>query len=332
MLFIKYDYLNPDQGYPLSKSSIAINIYKRSLQTQARAGLPKRKRASCSASCQGSVTVEAALVFPVFLCVLCGFLMMAAVVMTEAGIRHALARTADIYAVQKAAEYYTDHRREGQTGNDDGTDTPSRTETVADTVLSAAGLQTVFMSVYEGSDLEQSCIRGGRSGILLSGSDGSGEENVVKVQADYTLRLEIPFLGSWSFARQASVLQRIFTGYEETGGNAGPDGSGGTVYVTEHGSVYHTSLSCSHLCLSISGDRAAAVLAGGGYEACEKCITKGTDPSVLYVTVYGDKYHASLHCSGLKRNIKAIPKEKAEGMRMCSRCAAMRKASGTERK
>lgn len=331
MLFAKYDYLNPDQGHHLFKIVIAINIYKRSLQTQAKAWLLKRKRASCSVSCHGSVTVETALVFPVFLCVICGFLMMAAVVMTEAGIQHALARTADVYAVQKTVEYYADHRGENHGERIIETNAPFWSETIKDAVFAAAGLQTVFSTVYEASDLEQSCIRGGRYGILLSGSTCSGNENVVKVQADYTLRLEIPFLGSWSFVRQASVFQRLFIGYEETDGSGSVD-SGGTVYVTEHGSVYHTSLSCSHLCLSISGDRAAGILAGGVYEACEKCITGSSNPSVLYVTVYGDKYHASLHCSGLKRSIKAIPKEKAEGMRMCSRCAAMRKATGTERK
>lgn len=94
------------------------------------------------------------------------------------------------------------------------------------------------------------------------------------------------------------------------------------MYVTEHGSVYHTSLSCSHICLRISGGNVERILKEKKYHACDKCIDDEEAPPVLYVTRYGDKYHSSLSCSGLKRTVRTIPKEEAEGMKMCSRCAA----------
>ena len=111
----------------------------------------------------------------------------------------------------------------------------------------------------------------------------------------------------------------------EHGGEAGGNNGGDVVYVTEHGSVYHTSLSCSHICLRIDGDSVKKILQEDKYQACDKCMDNGKIPSVLYVTRYGDKYHSSLGCSGLKRTVKAIPRDEAEGMRMCSRCAAGQK-------
>ena len=170
--------------------------------------------------------------------------------------------------------------------------------------------------------MDEICIRGGRAGIRLSVSSQGEEDATVKVSASYRLKIGIPFVGEYSFARQAQSMQRVFCGYVEHGdGKTGAD-SQGVVYVAEHGSVYHTSLSCTHICRRISGNSVDRILSGKKYQACDKCIHEGERPSVLYVTPYGEKYHFSLSCSGLKRTVKAIPKEEAKGMRMCSRCAA----------
>lgn len=325
---------------------IPKKIFKRSLQAQKESWQQKRKRALRFASCTGSVTVETALVLPVFLCVLCGLMLLGSLLLTEARIQYALARTADVYAAQYAVERLADNQGSSSTGGGSGspsagqagssstgsgssstgqTGSASLSERVrglADGLLQKAGLQAVFHSVYEETSMDEICIRGGRAGIRLSVSSQSEEDATVKVSASYRLKIGIPFVGEYSFARQAQSMQRVFCGYVEHGdGKTGAD-SQGVVYVAEHGSVYHTSLSCTHICRRISGSSVDRILSGKKYQACDKCIHEGERPSVLYVTPYGEKYHSSLSCSGLKRTVKAIPKEEAEGMRMCSRCAA----------
>lgn len=53
-------------------------------------------------------------------------------------------------------------------------------------------------------------------------------------------------------------------------------------------------------------------------------IKKGKNPSALFVTAYGDCYHSTLGCSGLKRTIKAVKLKDVGNLRPCSRCASGR--------
>ncbi len=99
------------------------------------------------------------------------------------------------------------------------------------------------------------------------------------------------------------------------------------VYVTEYGSVYHTRSECTYLELKIRKVPSALVPAmrnagGGRYHACEKCVGKGGMHGLVYITGEGDCYHNSSRCSGLTRKVHLVPASEAEGMHICSRCAA----------
>lgn len=98
------------------------------------------------------------------------------------------------------------------------------------------------------------------------------------------------------------------------------------VYITETGRVYHTHSDCTYLKPSIK--RVSAVkldgmrnLSGGKYKRCEHCL-KNNKPvgSYVYITDYGDRYHISGHCSGIKRNVKKVKKSKIGGMSECNKC------------
>ena len=233
---------------------IPKKIFKRSLQAQKESWQQKRKRALRFASCTGSVTVETALVLPVFLCVLCGLMLLGSLLLTEARIQYALARTADVYAAQYAVERLADNQggsgssgvgsgspsagQAGSSGSGDGTGSllarqaggsstgsgsqsasqigsaslSERVRGLADGLLQKAGLQAVFHSVYEETSMDEICIRGGRAGIRLSVSSQGEEDATVKVSASYRLKIGIPFVGEFSFARQAQSMQRVVCG------------------------------------------------------------------------------------------------------------------------
>lgn len=95
------------------------------------------------------------------------------------------------------------------------------------------------------------------------------------------------------------------------------------VYIAENGTVYHRSSSCSYLDLSITPIDSSQInnstnSNGSHYRSCEIC--GGSIYGVAYVTDYGDCYHSTLSCSGLKRTIRAVPLSEAVGYPACSRC------------
>lgn len=100
------------------------------------------------------------------------------------------------------------------------------------------------------------------------------------------------------------------------------------VFVTEHGEVYHTSSSCRHLSVTISAGSRGRISSmrnadGERYHACEKCVGAGAVNELLYVTSSGNRYHNSLECSGLKRSVRLVKKSEASGYPVCSTCQAM---------
>lgn len=105
------------------------------------------------------------------------------------------------------------------------------------------------------------------------------------------------------------------------------------VYMTENGSVYHTTSRCSHLSLSIRRVPRESLQflrnkQGGIYRACEKCVGEGQAQAILLITDEGDCYHNSLECSGLKRAVRLVELEAVEGIPCCSRCRELEAGGG----
>ena len=275
--------------------------------------LRKRNRASCFDSSRASITVETSLVFPVFLCAVCCFIALAQMIFIETEVHYAVSQTAKVCAKQRmismASEYADDQSKssDASVGSGQG-------------IKSAKG---IFVSIYDGGALCENLIQGGRGGILINSSFLSGEE--VQVSAIYVLKVPIPFFQGIRFRRETTVKKRVFSGYVKHKGDYEDDGGNQIVYVAENGVVYHKDSSCSHICLKITGDAAIReILQSKKYDACEKCIHSGAIPSALFVTAYGDCYHSTLGCSGLKRTIKSVKLKDVGNLRPCSRCASGR--------
>ncbi|MCL2253028.1 MAG: pilus assembly protein [Lachnospiraceae bacterium] len=97
------------------------------------------------------------------------------------------------------------------------------------------------------------------------------------------------------------------------------------VYIALTGTVFHMSMNCSHLKLSVINVDGRTISSlrndsGAKYYRCERCPTESGD--VLYVTSFGTRYHSDVNCSGLKRTVSIVSMEEAvsRGYRGCSRC------------
>ncbi len=166
--------------------------------------------------------------------------------------------------------------------------------------------------------LARSIVDGGIScrKSYISPASGIGE-----LKATYKVRIPVPFFSLASTERTESMMCKLWCGYEKGGFQKDKED---IVYITETGVVYHLDYNCTYLDLSIRPISPGALDSarngsGGKYHACEFCRPGRT--GALYITTYGDRYHGSLSCSGLKRTVYSVPKSEAIGKGACSRCA-----------
>ena len=98
------------------------------------------------------------------------------------------------------------------------------------------------------------------------------------------------------------------------------------VYVTETGSVYHISKDCTYLRLSVSAVGRGELDekrndSGARYKPCEICFDSKRPQELYYITKSGNRYHAEIGCSSLKRTIYRIELAEIEQRSVCSRCS-----------
>lgn len=241
---------------------------------------------------EASMTVEASLVLPVFLFAMLLVAYLARLAGYQDKVQWALTRTAR----EASAEY------------------------------GAAKRKALTKKAYYYMKFE-SCMKGNRIPVSLAKSHICEENDEIDLIADYQLKTPFRFLPFAGCPFRAHVHTRAFTGVEDRGA-LGENTKDYKVYVTEHGRVYHLSLSCPHLKLSISqllfSDLAAMRNeAGGKYKPCERCCRSSGEVGgrTVWITNFGDRYHISRSCSGLKRSIRTIMHSEVGNRTLCSKCA-----------
>ncbi len=136
-----------------------------------------------------------------------------------------------------------------------------------------------------------------------------------------------PFINEMGFHGAYTTVTakcRKWTGYD-TAGSTYEEKEDEYVYMTENGSVFHRSRDCSHLKITvqvINPDdlKMARNESGERYKPCEKC-GNGATTGLYFVTKQGNRYHNSVNCSGLKRNIKTVKLSDISGVPGCGVCS-----------
>lgn len=165
------------------------------------------------------------------------------------------------------------------------------------------------------------------SGFSVSFQDSRllKENEEIDLVADYRVKLPFSFFSFNNCLFRQRVHTRAFVGVE-TRDSAGQEDNH-IVYVAATGKVYHERLDCTYLKLSISqvkyGDLESLRNQGGGkYKTCEKCCKNrefiSTDP--VWITNYGDRFHSSSSCSGIRRSIQEMKRSEVGNRTPCSKC------------
>ncbi len=250
----------------------------------------KRRLSKKKGYLEGSMTLEASLVLPIFIIVMVVGMLFGEYLIVKGQMRHGLLEAAKMGAVNQY-----EYSEKGKT-------------------ISSSFLQ-MQQKKYAQRDLFLPACK--VSAVSLLGSKIGKEE--LDLNMSYFISISYPFVGTFRKQIKERVCQKAFTGYEPTAFEKGE----GYSYVTKYGSVYHTSLECSHIMLCISDEKEMEKYIDGktSYRPCKKCMKKGATGGQLYIPKDGDCYHNSLECSGLKRQVKKVTVWEVEGMKPCSGCA-----------
>lgn len=165
----------------------------------------------------------------------------------------------------------------------------------------------------------------GLHALNFEGSTVDLSTGTAEVKLQYEMSVDAGFFFVDNLTFQQYGIRKLWTGVDLSGIKL-PETT--WVYVTEHGTVYHRSDRCTHLRLSVRDvlrEKVSEIrnASGGCYYACEQCRPKGAD--VVYVTTYGERYHGTLDCGALKRQIKTIALDQVEGLDPCSKCCGLRR-------
>lgn len=159
-----------------------------------------------------------------------------------------------------------------------------------------------------------------RSQVKVNGK----EDDIVDFAINYKLKPVCNFFGIADYELLNRIRLHPWTGYSYED-IKDKDDSDRIVYITETGTVYHLTKSCSYLDLSISQSSMNTIAeltnaSGSHYHPCEKCYKNSSNSELIFITTFGDAYHSSLSCSGLKRTIIAISIKDVGDKKACSRC------------
>lgn len=250
------------------------------------------ERTSSFTSRNGSVSIEMALVTPIFffgLCCLCYLL--------------------EIMAIQNSVHAATQNVAK-QIGE----------KLYATPYISTSEVEELLVKSIGEERINRSVIKEGSAGLDCSRTVVLPRSGTIRMHVAYEVLLPVRLFGTLSMSLQEALVAKGWTGYVK--GNFTTQQEE-IVYVSETGIVYHRDSHCTYLELSIQMANRTEIDAkrnesGETYKPCELC-GRGNS-SAVYITSHGNRYHSSLQCSGLKRTIYAVPLSEVVGKGACSKC------------
>ena len=261
---------------------------------------------------RGSMTVEAALVVPLFLFFFLNLGSAMEILRFHGRVETALwsvGREMCIYG-HLLADHELEQERDGEW--------EELLESIGSFALSRTYVNSRILE-YLGRDyLDNSPIRDGSSGLDYRDCEFMGQGDHIELTVSYRVKPMVGMAAFSEFRLRNRYYGRLWTGYELTGEKEE------VYYLAEYGEVFHRDRSCSYLHVTVNALAfyeldGARTEDGGYYRPCEKCSGNGGSQQV-WVTPQGDCYHTRRDCPGLRRNFRTVDWEEAKEYRPCSRC------------
>lgn len=190
-------------------------------------------------------------------------------------------------------------------------------------LLSPTQMENMLVEVIGAERLDRSIVVQGARGLDCNKSYEIPGVGIYELCVNYRTKLPFPFFRTGITSYTEKMRIKGWNGYvKEPFGDMGHEQM---VYITETGLVYHLDYHCTYLEPSIktvSEDGLAGLRNRDGekYSRCPLCAGIFSRQGQIYITSYGNRYHYSASCSGLKRTIYTVPVSEVKGRSACSKC------------
>lgn len=279
----------------------------------------KGKSTSLSLSYVGSITVETAVILPIFLIAIISFHVYFVLFNYQNVLQNSINNTAKAiarysYIIDKSGEI-TDYEK-------------LENELDIDKDILVSGINTGYawnkiMTNEVKKYTNNSYIKGGTSGLVISGSRIGKRDGEDYIFVKYKMSFKIMDGISYNINLRNSCHFREWIG-ETISEKKESDST--VVYITKKGRVYHITSECTYIKFNLKTVRYGDVYLvknndGKSYSKCGKCVLgEPAINSIIYITGSGVTFHANKNCSYIKRDAIPIEISKVGNRKLCSRC------------
>lgn len=267
----------------------------------------------------GSATIEAMLILPLFLMAAFAFYTIGNFLQAEMFVYEAMQETAQYFAeYQYVWELAETDGDAGQAEKTAGTDNGKNVRQMGTANVNCLTAKLQFEKYVDDSELLDTCVSGGRDGICFTKANYNLSDGCIYLSLKYELAAEIPFFGTIRWKKAEQICQKAYVGMLDEKTKNEDDAY---VYVTETGDVYHSSRTCYHIKLAITQiDKGLLKKSYENLLPCELCASGKYTDGCIYITETGNKYHYSVACSGLKRTVMRVRRKDVGNLSPCSNC------------
>lgn len=277
----------------------------------------RRKRAFPSAfqTVEGSMTIETALVLPLFL-----FAMMTLVMMFDIMDRQRQVQSALESVCEDISKYAYGAYEIGR-----GETKIKMPEEEFQQYFSGGRLEQAAALAYAELRLRSRLSQAEIRNLSLSGSSLLEDGETVDLVAAYEVKLPFPVFRIDGISMVSRSRRRAWIGKD--GGSGTGDGAGekdDIVYIGKGSTRYHVIRTCHYLYNQLSPVALADIegyrnASGGRYGACSRC---GADAGgTVYIMASGSSYHSVPSCSAIVSYVKAVKKSTVAHLGPCSYCS-----------
>lgn len=271
---------------------------------------------------KGSLTLETALVLPIFLSLAISMISILEMMNLYAKAEFALHETAREIALTMYPVKYVQDAGEVLFDEEFKCELPDKS--ILNPMISETVVRALFTEKFGFKNLNDSMIRNSEAGIHFFRSDVVNEKGDIDLIITYKTEPLFNLFGIQSMTFSNRTRMHSWTGYVSEDNEE----DGEYVYITENASVYHTRRECTHLCITVNTVQISEIdkyrnSDGSKYRKCSKCFEGEMDEDAcfVFITPSGDAFHSSLSCSGLKRSVYKVRLSEVSDLNECERCA-----------
>lgn len=261
---------------------------------------------------EASMTVEAAIVLPLFLFFFLNLSCAIELMRLHSNFQFALTDIGNRMAVYGHA--FLEKEQIPEENNE-------FLEELKDIAVSYTYIRNEIIAYLGREYLKEAPLAEGVSGIQLWESEIFNGQDCVEIIVTYEAAPLSRLVGFGSFRMFNRYYGHAWNGYQIPRREESPE----QVYVAENGVVYHEDEECTHLYLSVRKVSMQEAFEsrnahGERYTPCQRC-RDSTTKVWVYITEDGDKVHYEENCPGLKRTVYVLSGEQAKKYKPCNRCA-----------